>query len=135
MSGATESMFTRDDALFSLCGLNYASGTDPGRLRAANIMDQRAPRSYTGSFDRRNQQNTPIAISGTPATRPSGLGPKSVCPTEQNTTPMLATALKAPCARAHGHTLPDRMRSNDSQQDMAVQSNVIVRMPAMGNPS
>ena len=77
----------------------------------------------------------PTAISGMPATKPSGLGPSSVCPAEQNATPTLATALKAPCSRAHGHTLPDRVRKSDSHQDMAVQSNVIVRMPATGNPS
>ena len=52
-----------------------------------------------------------------PAIRPSGLGPISVWPTVQNATPTLAIALKAPCARAHGHTLPDRVRRSDSQQD------------------
>ena len=85
--------------------------------------------------DRRNQQNTPSAISGMPATRTSGLDPNSVCLAEQNTTLTLAIALNAPCARVHGHTLPDRVRNSDSQQDMAVRSNVIVRMPVMRNPS
>jgi hypothetical protein len=49
-------------------------------------------------------------------------------------TPRLATALKAPWASAHGQTLSVCRRRYASQQPMAVQSRVMMRMPMRGKP-
>ena len=45
-------------------------------------------------------------------------------PHEQKTRPTLAMVLEAPWARAHGHTLSERTRSKESQQDIAVHARV-----------
>ena len=73
---------------------------------------------------RRETQQAPRATSGIPVTKPRGLGPSRVLPHEQKTRPTLAMVLEAPWARAHGHTLPERARSKESQQDIAVHARV-----------